>query len=228
MGGTIDERLAAYLDGAMTPEEEAAFDLELSRDAALAARALEWRENDRFIASVLGPRARPVEPALLSQMGLLDGERAAPVAANDNPWGWKRLVAGVAAIALVAGGTMLALRPGPAASTDPVSLALDTTPSAQSARLADGRVLAPVLTVRAADGRWCREYTLAGKSALACREDGRWRTEAQGLVGAANGAGDFAMASGAQDAAIEEAYRRLGATAPLGASEEAALLGHWD
>ncbi len=226
MSDMRDERLAAYLDGAMTPEEEALFDHELERDPELARQALQWRANDRFIADVLGPRARAVEPELLARMGLLDAQRPAPVPANDNPWGWRRLVASAAALTLVLGGTLLALRPaGVTPGEDPVSLALESTPSSQGARLADGRVLTPVLTVRAADGRWCREYTLAGEAALACRNAGRWTTEAQGIAGRpAAESGDFAMAGGGETPALEEAYRRIGAQAPLGAEQEAALL----
>lgn len=229
MSDARDERLAAYLDGAMSPEEEALFDRELERDPELARQALQWRGNDRFIADVLARRARAVEPELLARMGLLDAERPAPVAANDNPWGWRRLVASAAALTLVLGGTMLALRPaGVTPGEDPVSLALETTPSAKAARLADGRVLTPVLTVRAADGRWCREYTLAGEAALACRHDGRWTTEAQGPAGRpAADSGDFAMAGGAEAPALEEAYRRIGAQEALGPEDEAALLGKW-
>ena len=41
-----DERLAAWLDGAMPPQEAEAFAAELERNPALAAKAEAWHAND--------------------------------------------------------------------------------------------------------------------------------------------------------------------------------------
>jgi hypothetical protein len=93
-------------------------------------------------------------------------------------------------------------------------------------QLADGRTLTPVLTVRAADGRWCREFRAGGETALACRQDARrWTIEAHGAAASGPDAGSIAMAGGADPAPLDAAYRRLKASDPVSADEERALIG---
>jgi Putative zinc-finger len=230
MSNDIDERLAAWLDGALSPEEAAAFEREMEADPALARRAQEWRANDAFIAAALAPiAAAPIGDDLLARMGLGDPAPAAapppPVAANDNPPWWRRhglplggaLAAGLAAVLLLA-------TPRGGAAPDDFSLALDTTPSLQKARLADGRVIEPTLTVRAADGRWCREFRSGAQSGLACRDEDGWQVEATSDRSGPADQGEISLAGGADGAALDAAYRRIGASDPLGAGEEAGLI----
>jgi hypothetical protein len=117
---------------------------------------------------------------------------------------------------------MLALQP--ANPPDALSGALERTAALAPARLADGRTVTPMLTVRAADGRWCREYRAGDETALACRTAGRWSIEAHAHAGKAADPGAIAMASGADTAPLDGAYRRLGASDPLSAAEESKLL----
>ncbi|MFM9935000.1 MAG: hypothetical protein ACKVOL_02250 [Novosphingobium sp.] len=219
-----DERLAAWLDGAMPPEEAAAFAAEVARDAALAAQAEAWRTHDRKIAAALDAAERPIDAALLQRLGLA----AASQAANDNPHrpGLRWLAAGSALAASVVAALLLTMRaPAPA---DPLSGALDRTASLASAQLADGRTITPTLTVRAADGRWCREYREAADIALACRAGGRWNVEARAKANGAAAPGTIALAGGADPAPLDAAYRQLKASDPVGAAEEAKLLAsHW-
>ena len=78
----------------------------------------------------------------------------------------------------------------------------------------------------AADGRWCREFRSGGETALACRKDaGRWTIEAHGKAAAGPDAGSIAMAGGADPAPLDAAYRRLGASDPVSAVQERALIG---
>lgn len=107
---------------------------------------------------------------------------------------------------------------------DGLSLALETAPAMGSAKLADGPVVQPTLTVRAANGEWCREYRVGDAVGLACREGGRWKVEAEGAgAGPAQDPG-ISLASGADGSSLDEAYRRLGASDPLAAQEEAKLI----
>ncbi|HCF24957.1 MULTISPECIES: zf-HC2 domain-containing protein [unclassified Novosphingobium] len=223
---TPEERLSAWLDGALSPEEAAAFEAELERNPELAERAASWRANDSFIAGALAPLAdQPIGDDLLAQMGLAEPQPM-PIAANDNPVWWRRSWVPVGG-ALAAGlALVLVLNQRPAALPldGGLSLALDTTPALQQARLADGRTIEPVLTARAADGRWCREYRLADQTGIACRTGQGWKVEAEGKTPAPQTGGDIQLAGGAGSAAINAAHARLGTADPLDAAGEQALI----
>ena len=226
------ERLAAWLDGAMNEADAAAFAAEMECDPALAERAARWRANDQAIAQAFAPMANEtIDPALVARLGLATPV-AAPSAANDNPPWWRRhLPLTGALVASAAAALALVIMPrGGQAPLDPLSQALETTPSLAQASLADGRRIVPMLTVRAADGRWCREYRGDGRIGLACRGANGWTVEAEGKAsnGEAPSGDDYALASGADGAALEGAYRRLGATDPVdGTTETAAIAAHW-
>lgn len=227
-----EERLAAWLDGALAPDEAEAFAAELERDPMLAAKAEAWRSNDSQIAAALNAAERPIDDDLLLRLGLVAAPQTAPAsipeAANDNPRrpALRWLAAGSAlAASLVAAVTLNFGAPGP---IDPLSDALERTASLASAQLADGRTITPTLTVRAADGRWCREFREGADMALACRAGGRWQVEARTRGGEAADPGAIAMASGADAAGLEAAYGKLKPSDPLSATDEGKLLAnHW-
>ena len=76
MNNDSEERLAAWLAGALPPDEAAAFEAELAENPALAAKAREWQANDAFIAGAMLPIAEmPIDAAMLAKLGL-----AGPVA----------------------------------------------------------------------------------------------------------------------------------------------------
>jgi hypothetical protein len=215
-----EQRLAAWLDGALAPEDAAAFEAELAADPELAARAANWRANDTFLAEALAPLAeRPIDPALLAKMGL-----AAPAAANDNPPWWRRHGVPLGgAIAASLAMVLLLVQPGEQ-RRDALSLALDTTPSLKPAQLKDGRVIEPTLTLRAADGRWCREFRSGGTISLACRKEGRWTVEGEARGNGPAASGDLGLAGGAENGALDALYRKIGASDPVGAAREAELI----
>jgi len=229
-----DEQLAAWLDGALPPVEAEAFAAEVARDPSLAAQAEAWRAHDRQISDALVAAERPIDDALLARLGLnaapaaapAAGPAYAPAAANDNPrWPARRWLAGGTALAASVAAAVLLTLHG-TVSGDPLSDALDRTASQTSAQLADGRTIMPTLTVRAADGRWCREFREGAENALACRTGGRWSIEARAHGAAAGDAGGIAVAGGADPAPLDSAYAKLKASDPLSAAEERRLLAN--
>lgn len=224
-----DERLAAWLDGAMTAADAAAFEIELARDPVLAERAATWQANDRRIAEALAPLvAEPIDPDWLGRMGLAEPAPVVPEAANDNPvWWHKRWVPVGGALAAGLALVLLVVVRQPAGPQDGgLSLALDSTPALQQARLDDGRTIEPLLTARAADGRWCREYRIGDLAGLACREPQGWKVEAEAKTAPAANPGEIQLAGESGNAALEKANVRLGTADPLGAADEAALIAN--
>jgi len=230
-----DERIAAFLDGALDDADQAAFEAELEHDPELAAEVERLLGNDALLREAhAGPIAEGVDDALLARMGLDVRRGDAPAAANDNPPFWRRWrvpLGGAIAAALAL--TLILTSQRGAAPGAGFDAALDGTPSGQVATLDGGRELRPLLTFQAGDGRYCREFSLgrsgAGGAGIACRSGGRWQVEAldKGATELADGA-EIAMASGADGAGLEAAYARLKAGDPLGAERETALIsGAW-
>lgn len=223
-----EEQLAAFLDGAMGEAEAAEFEARLSSDPELAARAEQWLANDRRIAAAFAPVAlAPVAPELLQGMGLGNPipAAAAPSAANDNsPW-WRRhaLPLGGAVAASLAAILLLTPRNGETPQRD-LSFALETGRSLAPVQLADGSSVTPTLTVKAADGRWCREYRQASTVGLACRDAGHWKVEAQGAGSGPADGGEIAVASGADGSALDDGFARLRASDPIDGKDEAELI----
>lgn len=217
-----EERLAAWLDGELTGDDLTAFEAALAADPELAALAAEWQANDSLIAGAFAPvEQAPIDQAMLERLGLT--EKLGPQPANDNsPW-WKRHalpLGGAIAASLVA---VLFVPPrGSGDARDPLSLALDSTPSLAQANLPDGRKITPMLTAQAADGRWCREFGDGSSVAVACRDGkGSWIIEAKGKGAAPADNSEFAVASGADDAALGAS---LNLADPLDAAAEKALI----
>ena len=237
-----EERIAAFLDGALDDAEQAAFEAELERDPALAAEVERMMGNDALLRDAFsGPIEEGVDNALLARMGLakgapakvadLDERRASPsVAANDNPPFWRRwqVPLGGAIAAALALALFLTNQQGAAPGAD-FNAALDGTPSGQVAALDGGQKLKPLLTFQAGDGRFCREFSIgmgdAGGTGIACRSDNGWQVEAldKGATELAEGS-EIALASGEDGAGLDAAYARLKAGDPLAAEHETALI----
>ena len=221
-----EDRLSAWLDGALDPAQAAAFDRDLAADPVFARQAAHWRANDRRIAAALAAATeRPLPAATLKLLSI-------PAANDDRPH-WPRWRMGyVAGLGAIAATLVIVLVQRPAAP-DALSLALDRTPSLADAALPGGRHIVPALTIRAHDGRWCREYREGGTVALACRgANGLWHDEArgQGTAPAAqpDSGAEIVVASGANDAVLDPAFHRLGAGDAVDAATEKRLIArHW-
>lgn len=222
----LDRRLSAWLDGALSNVEAAEFEQEQQHNPALAERAASWRGNDRLIVDALSPIAdEAIDHDMLLRMGLA-GEAAAATAANDNsPW-WRRRWLPVS-VAIAASLAMMVLVQHPQAGSDDggFSIALDTTPTLHSTKLTDGKNITPVLTARAGDGRWCREYRIDGRAGLACRSQNGWKVEAASNSVNSGNTGDYELAGGETDAKIDAANAQLRMSDPIDAAAEHALIG---
>lgn len=222
MSDTTEELLAAYVDGALSGDQLRAFEARLTAEPDLAARAAAWKANDAFMAGAFAPiSAKPVDEATLVELGLAP---ATQQAANDNPPWWHRRALPLVGGSLAAGlALVLVLTGRPAAPDDNgLSVALDTTPSLKAAKLSDGSTVLPRLTVRAADGRWCREYSRGTIEALACRENSGWKVIDQAEAPQAEQSqGGVVLASGADAVPLSRTYARIGASDPLDAAAEA-------
>lgn len=236
------ERVSAYLDGTMSPEEAAAFEQEIKGNRELAAIVERWRGNDALLrAAYATPKVGEISDALLGRLGLvdnqpadnvvaIDGFRKRSAAQNDNPaspkWRWP-LVGSIAA-SLVVGvtvGSFWIAKPSGIAGEAAFQTAMNGSASGVAVALSDSERLTPILSFEAKDGRFCREFALeghaAGNQGIACKSDNQWTVEA--LVkggGALPSNGEIRTAGGKDGASLDAAYSRLGASDPLNAQKE--------
>jgi anti-sigma factor RsiW len=235
-----DETLCAYIDGELDAGERARVEAALADDPEIAARIESLRRADSAIEAAFDPAALGPVPRHLTDLveqastsspaTVIPFRRAAVTSAWRLP-----LAAGFALIVGAAGFAAGRAGEGGApaiiaalASDRSVTKALDTTPSAQTHAFASGGSLRPVLTFRAADGRFCREFELEGGDAaalgVACRRDQRWETE---VLVAASARGDgYGTVSG--PAAMDAVAVALNAGPALSEEEErAAMAAGW-
>ena len=226
-----DKQIARYLDSEMAADERAAFEAELMVNGLLAARVSAWSQQDSAVRTaiddLLEGRPLPLPAGQANSVTRLpDVRRLGRFGGLSQPvrrWAVPAaLAASLAAIMLV---PPLLWR-----DSSPTDLnVLDGVGSGQSVELADGRMLAAVLTFAASNGEWCREYAVSdGTRGIACRRNGQWQSEVA-ILGAGSAAesasvAGYTTAGTPEDAAIEEAYARLGAGTPLGAADEARVM----
>ncbi len=225
------ERIAAFLDGALSNAEADAFAAEMERDTALADDVARMAGNDGLLRDAF--TLPETDAAVLTRMGLADpgpAHSSVPLAANDNPPFWRRwqVPLGGALAASLALFLTLGL-PGGGSQPAGMAGALEATPSGQLASLDGGASLTPVLSFTAADGRFCREFTFADGAdqtgAIACRGAQGWVVEAWGDGGdTLPDPGTIVLAGGAGNRSLDETYARLGASDPLSATRESALI----
>jgi hypothetical protein len=94
---------------------------------------------------------------------------------------------------------------------------------------AEDAAVRAVLTFRAKDGRFCREFEIlagsGGSTGIACRDNGEWRTEVMLSAAAALPDSNYYTPAGQSDEpAVAEVVERLIQGDPLSAQEEARIL----
>jgi hypothetical protein len=113
----------------------------------------------------------------------------------------------------------------------PLYSVLERNLSNQSSRINENQstIATPILTFRAIDTRYCREFTVAtaaqGSRGIACRENGNWHLEMLARDDSLSAAsGQFTTASGSSAVALDVLFNTLAAGAPLDANFEASLI----
>jgi negative regulator of sigma E activity len=240
---STEERITAFLDGQLTDAEMAAFEADMEADPALAEAVARYGANDDMLRAAFdAPMQQGVDDALLARMGLNEppsaqiidiasARKAKMAPANDDTPGWQRWrwpALGAVAAAAVA---IVMTQTGPATSPDAqFAQAMEATPSGQSAKLAGGETVQPLLTFQAGDGRYCREFSRSETTGIACRGHDGWSVEAKvkGQIELGN-SGRIETAAGVDDGALADAYTRLKASDPLDSETEKALIAKgWD
>jgi hypothetical protein len=216
-----DEVLSAYIDGELQPAEAARVALALTRDPDAVRRLNALRESDAMLREAF-------DWPLPGQASLTDDVSAK----MENPSPWRR----PAPIAAVAGaGVVMAAAAGFAIGqlSAPREVALDTDRGAfaegalgKALESQAGDVNGPlriVLTFRAKDGRFCRQFwaAAAGLAGVACRDDKGWRIEE--LSAEADPAGGDRAPAGT-DSPVERAVTLIGVDQPLDLTQEARLI----
>ena len=243
-----DELLSAYLDAELPANEQARVEKALAADTKAQQRLEHLRYNDTLLQKVYSTLdEKPLPEGLVSQILAANDSGSTRVVRFDPrrrrvPGGmfWP---ASIAAALLVFLGMGYGVRTmsGPhyrhasqvlASHTiktqNPLYAVLENTPAARTVALVEKTAITarPVMTLRLADGRLCREVRVSDpasvQTALACREGGTWTIRLRGKPGVASGSGGYRTASA--DSAFDAALDRLGAQAPLDAKEAAALM----
>lgn len=232
MSAMTPERLAAFVDGELPPEEAAKVVLHLADHPEDQALVDEMMAANLALQRAFGaPMAEPVPPAILATLGM---GQVVPLRRRSVPLWVAVLGAGMAAAAVfvaVLPGAGVGLGVGPVAEDSALHQVLTARASGDATVLGDGSTLAVLATMPATDG-WCREVERLGQGfsevALACTEGAGWRVEvvlAEGLAPTPDG---FVPASGDGSAALTPWLDRRGAGAVLSPDQErAALAAGW-
>lgn len=245
-----DERLSAWLDGELPPDEAKRLEERLAAEPVLARRLERLREADREAQHAFrAVDGTPLPQAVLDLLQDGDAERSRE-AQNVQvvrlrpraPRFFQVPVAIAAGVALVAGflvHDLLAPRgvgddaalptSGLIAGDSRLYRMLETAPAGEPVELPGGGSAEVVLTFQANDGDWCRQFRLgtAGSAlqGLACRQPGGWQLETATFAGPGPSDATFQQAAGGAPAALEAAVRaRLGGREPLGREEESRVI----
>ncbi len=196
-----DEKLMAYLDGELSPEEAAQIAETVEHDPALRARLDVQRGLKARIAAHFAPIAEEPVPDRFKALLGAEGKDAEPIAEAEVvdfaaakhdrdtrrglPNGWRLpqlgAIAASLAIGLLAGPAIFGGADGSSpsitqglvlASDDPLAGALET--QLASTQGADSPIRVGI-TFRNQDGQYCRTFDGPEIDGLACREDGAWQ-----------------------------------------------------
>ena len=230
------ERLSAYLDGALSPDDAKQLEAEMLADPKLAERLATLKASDETLrAAFAGPMTDAVPDRFMVLLGepksadMVDFAAARAKRDRSRPrpaWFDWRAGAALAAslVAVVVVGSQFRSPIGPDATQIAFNTALDRTPSGQQATLANGTTLSPRLSFAARDGRFCREYANGADLGVACRDNAGWHVEAFAKGQAASGGEEGYATAGGEGGALDPAYARLGAGDPIERKAESALI----
>ena len=222
-----EDRIGAFVDDEMSPQEAEAFAREMAADPVLARQVdIQERLRSRLRGSHAAVLERPASDAV---MRLLEPPRPVVVPLR-RPWLRAAIPAGVgfalaASIAIAVGlsqgagaGDVAVSRAGTLVARGGLAQALDQRLGTDSAA---GARFQLVESFKAPDGRYCRIFRTPAQSAgLACKDASGW-TIASLASPAKREAGDYRQAASSLPRAVVAAMGDLGLSEPLSAQEEA-------
>jgi hypothetical protein len=235
------ERLNAYLDRQLPPNEVFVFEAELAANPALAKQLEALRAVDEALRAPLDAKLNepiperflrvlqePVEQAAQQPAEILNFSEAKArrdaAQSSTKPSLWTSWPARGAIAASLAVGLIAVTQLQPSQSkSEAIEVALNETSSGISVKLADGETLTPRLSFAARDGRYCREFDLAAETSIACRSGKGWRIEGSVKSNSNTNNDSFATATGSGQA-LDAIYARLGAGDPLDKTQERAVI----
>ena len=171
-----EDRLIAYLDGELPPNDRAAFEAEMAADRVLADQVERHRATAARVAAAYAPVLDEPVPARLIAVATAANDRA-PLRMLSAQWAAMAacLVVGVAV------GRALWPNPGPLTMREGALVARGGLDNALTVQLAsDAGPVKVGLSFRSRDGRYCRTFESSADrlAGLACRDGSRWVAEA--------------------------------------------------
>jgi hypothetical protein len=252
-----DELLVAYVDDELDEPQRAMVRSVLDTSPALCRRAEDMRLSRDLLREAFPLQPAANIPASLDAAARRLAEACAAPAADAaaehqhasrraSSFGFqngrKYALAAAIVLSVTAAAGYLGWRAGSDAGREPVTgllrigpdtkllSVLETAPSAEVINVpAERAAVRAILTFRAKDGRFCREFEILsraqGSEGIACRDHGEWRAEV--LLGSAAAPPDsnlYTPAGGSDEPAVAEVTERLIHGDPLSKEEEASLL----
>lgn len=234
------ERLAAFVDGELGPEDAAAVVLHLSDHPEDQAYVDDLFAAHEALQQAFGAALHePVPDAI--RLAILGPETPAQIVAL-RPRPRRAFMLGglaIAASVVFAALVLLNLTPGPRPAgyalgplpkADPMVAVLDARASGDALQLSDGRTAMVLATFEMPDGRYCREFELIDQGAgrldfgLGCRAASGWAVEAAIAEFATEREEDLVPAGGAEIDTLSRYLQRAGASIALDPAAEAALI----
>lgn len=236
------DRLAAFVDGELNPEDAAKVAMHLADHPSDQAYVDDlFAANEALARAFAAPLFEMVPDAI---MATIMGRTTPDTAPNVMPFrrrlplvsGGLALAASLIAVALLLPG--LSAGPqgivlGPIAAANPMAQTLDTLTSGVPAALGDDRQTMVLASFVMPDGRFCREFEVvdaqAGRVdyALGCRSNGSWVVEAL-IAEVAEVDQGYIPADGGEADTLTRFLERTGAPVLLDAeAETAAIQRRW-
>ena len=240
-----NETIYCYVDGTLSPDEQAGFAAMLDRDPELAARV---ETQQRLSEAARESFARDLdEPSPNRWIAMIDAATPAVRAGKVQSLAahrerrairWKGWQVGTAAAASLVVGVVLGRvqtsdplmeeRNGIVLASAPLKQALDQAHSGVPLQFAGNRALDIRLSLKRSTGDYCREAVLTGPGGsaghlVACRKDGEWQVE--GLVQTAQEEGAYQTVAG--DGPLDSLVDAIGGQALDAENERSAIIRGW-
>ena len=235
------DRLAAFVDGELSPEEAAAVVMHLADhpedqayvdDLFAATEALQ----QAFSAPLHEQVPEAIRAVITGSAAPSNVVAFRPASRKVMAFGGLAMAASIALAAIFLPGLMSGPPPagfalGPLSASDPVVSVLNSRPSGDALQLADGREAMVVATFDMPDGRYCREFEMIDRAAgridiaLGCRSGAGWTVEAVIAEVVSEGTDQgFVPAGGAEIDALTQYIERSGSPSLLDTAAEAAVI----